>query len=71
MNVFSKKVKNVGAVVVAGVTGVVVSCSSAFAAFALPEMPKADIETAGVAVAGLVVAGVLIGAVLKMVRKAG
>lgn len=71
MNGFFKKAIKTSSVVASGAVGVVCSCSSAFAAFALPEMPTTQIETAGAAVAGLVVAGVLIGACIKMVRKAG
>ncbi len=61
-----------GIVTVAGaVTGVAVCASSSFAAFTMPVLPVADLETAGAVVVGLIATAVIIGAGIKLLRKAG
>jgi len=44
--------------------------SSAFAAFTLPELPTANLESAGTAVAALIAVAVVIGVVFRLLKKA-
>lgn len=46
------------------------SATSAFAAFTVPDLPVTNLETAGVAVVGLVAAFVLIKIVIRMIKGA-
>jgi hypothetical protein len=56
--------------VIAG-TGLVIGlASNAMAAFALPDLPTSDLESAGTAVAALIAVAVVIGVVFRLMKKA-
>ena len=62
--------KRIFEVVMLGITFCLGIVGSAFAAFTVPDLPVANLETAGVAVAGLVATYVLIKIVIRMIKGA-
>jgi hypothetical protein len=61
--------KRIVAVVGAGVVSLI-GATVSFAAITLPELPVADLETAGTAVAALIAVAVVIGVVFRLLKKA-
>jgi len=62
--------KKIGAVIAGACFAVIGLVSSAFAVFTLPELPTADLETAGTTVAALIAVAVVIGVVFRLLKKA-
>lgn len=62
--------KRIFDVVMLGITLCLGLVGSAFAGFTVPDLPVANLETAGVAVAGLVATYVLIKIVIRMIKGA-
>jgi len=61
--------KKIIAFVGAGVVSLV-GATASFAVFTLPELPTANLETAGTAVAALIAVAVVIGVVFRLLKKA-